>query len=290
MSFWSELKRKFDFNTLNYDLADGSALKSETIRNWVKDPCGSNYSTKENLSKAYFDQIEESRYSSHPWMLDNIKSFDIKDKKVLEIGFGIGTDHLAMARAGAVMHGIDMGPTNFLYTKARFQLYDRKTRLTLGDAESLPFRDSCMDFIYSFGVVHHSPDTQQIISEAYRILKPGGHCYFAVYHKQSIFFWWDIFLFNFLIGKGWKKRTLRQQVSMIEYPNTNENLVVKLFKEKQFKSLFKNFAIVSASIHHLIPGDICYVKKLFKNPLKPRAFFTWLGKKFGWYVLIKAVK
>ena len=222
--------------------------------------------------------------------MENINSLDIEGKNVLEIGFGIGTDHLVMARRGANMYGIDMGPTNHIYTKARFKTHKRKTRLTLGDAEFLPLRDSCMDFIYSFGVVHHSPDTQKIISEAYRVLKPGGQCYFAVYHKNSIFFWWTIFFIHFLVAQNWRKRTLRQQISLVEYPNTNEKLVVKLYKEKEFIALFKDFSSVTSSINHLIPDNISLVRRLFKNPLKPRPLITWLGKRFGWYVTVLAVK
>ena len=30
--------------------------------------------------------------------------------------------------------------------------------------------------------------------------------------------------------------------------------------------------------------------KIFKNPLKPRSLFNWMGKKLGWYIAIKAVK
>jgi len=286
----SELRSKFNFNTVDFYSKPPSELKNETIQNWIKDPCGANYSSKEKLSKSYFNQIESSRYFSHPWMLDNINSFEIEGKKVLEIGFGMGTDHLALARNGAIMYGIDMGITNNIITKNRFKLFGYKTQLTLGDAEFLPFKDSCMDFIYSFGVVHHSPDTQKIISEAYRILKPGGQCYFAVYNKNSIFFWWSVFFLNFLIGQGWQERTLRQQISRVEYPNTNEDIVVKLYNKNQFKSHFKSFSQTSTAIAHLIPDDILYVRNFFKNPLKPRFILNWLGKKFGWYIIIKAIK
>ena len=290
MSIWSELRRKFNFNTVDYSSESPSKLKKETIQNWIKDPCGSNYSQEKKLSKPYFNQIEQSRYYSSPWMLDNINSFEIKDKKVLEIGFGMGTDHLAMARKGAIMHGIDMGVQNNKITKTRFKLFDYKTHLTLGDAEFLPFKNSCMDFIYSFGVIHHSPDTQKIISEAHRILKPGGQCYFAVYNKNSIFFLWSVFLIKYLIGRGWIKRTLRQQISLIEFPNINENMVVKLYKEKEFNSLFKEFSSVTTSIQHLIPEDVAYIRRIFNNSLKPRPLFSWLGKWFGWYIIVRTSK
>jgi len=291
MTFFQEMKRKFNFDTVNISPdSNHAAIKNNTISNWIKDPCGSSTSDKKKLSKEYFDEIGENRYASHPWILEDINSFGLDNKMVLEIGFGLGTDHYSMACKGGIMHGIDMGPTNSEYTKTRFRLYKHKTRLTLGDAEILPFRDASFDFIYSFGVIHHSPDTQKIVSEARRVLKPGGKVYFTVYHKHSLFFWRTIFFYNYLLGQGWKKRTLRQQISLVERPNSNENLLVKLYNKNQFKNLFKDYAFVKAYVTHFVPGDLNRIGNFFNEPNKPRPFFTRLGKWFGWYVVVKATK
>jgi len=291
MAFFQEIKRKFNLETVNLNPEhDFRVIKNDTIQNWINDPCESAYSDKKKLSKEYFNEIREKRYSSHPWILEDINSFDLNNKKALEIGFGIGTDHYSMARKGGTMYGIDMGITNNEYTKAQFLLYKHQTRLTMGDAEFLPFRDESFDFVYSFGAIHHSPDTHKIISETRRVLKPGGKCYITVYHKHSFFFWWTIFFNNYLLGQGWKKRTLRQQISLLEYPNNRENMVVKLYQKNQFKDLFKDYTLVKACIKHFIPADLNIIGTFFREPNKPRPFFTRLGKRFGWYVVVKATK
>ena len=40
--------------------------------------------------------------------------------------------------------------------------------------------------MYSYGVMHHSPDTERCIREALRVLKPGGEARIMVYHHASL--------------------------------------------------------------------------------------------------------
>ena len=264
--------------------------KKQTEEKWTDSPCGSNYSAEEYLTKEYFEEIEEHRYSSHPWINEAIDSFNLKGKDVLEIGFGMGTDHLNMARRGGNMNGIDLTRRHLDITKTRLELYGLKSNLINGDAENLPYNDNTFDFIYSLGVIHHSPDTEKIISEINRVLKPGGKCYVAVYHKNSVFFWWSVFIVNYLIRGGWKKRTLKQQISLVEYPGTNENLVIKLYKKNEFDKLFDKFYKKESHIKHLIPTDLEYISGIFSHKNKPTKFLTLMGNKFGWYVVVEATK
>lgn len=277
-------------DTVNFKQLSDEDYKRETVSNWSESPCGSNYSEREYLTKEYFDEIEKHRYFTHPWILDTINSLDLQGKKVLEIGCGMGTDHLAMARKGGIMHTVDLTPRNLEITRERFKQYGYRTQLALGDAEFLPYPTNSMDFVYSFGVIHHSPDTDKIISEIHRVLKPGGKCYVTVYHKHSLFFWWSVFFGNFLWKKGWKKRTLQQQISLIEYPNNHENMVIRLYRKNEFKGKFDQFKNTTSSINHLIPADIFCFSRFFKNPFKPSPFLNRLAHKLGWYITVKAMK
>lgn len=277
-------------DTKDFKELSAEEYKRQTRANWTLAPCGSNYGTGEFASKEYFEQVEAHRYGTHPWIKKAIDTFDIKDKDVLEIGFGMGTDHMNLARRGGCMNGIDLTPRNLEVTASRFELYGLKSKLITGDAENLPYPDNSMDFVYSFGVIHHSPDTERIVAEIRRVLKPGGRCWVTVYHKRSIFFWWSTFLVNFLLLGGWRKRSLKQQISLIEYPNTNENMVIRLYNKSDFLKLFGNFSFCAASMYHLLPADIFFVCRFFADPFRPAPFLDFLGKYVGWYIVVDAVK
>jgi len=58
--------------------------------------------------------------------------------------------------------------------RRRFVLEGLVTRLTRADAERLPLADASFDAVYSFGVLHHTPDTQAAIDEVHRMLRPAS--------------------------------------------------------------------------------------------------------------------
>lgn len=274
-------------DTKSFKNLTDEAYKQESVKNWTAAPCGSNYVDGgiDRYTKEYFDEIEASRYTIQPWLKENLLALQLKDKNVLEIGFGMGTDHLMMARLGAVMHGIDITPGNREITNRRFEIYQYQTELTTGDAETLPYSSDSMDFVYSFGVLHHTPNMEKAINEVYRVLKPGGECYIAVYNKNSIFYKWSICINEWLMGRQYKKYTLKQRLSLIEYPNDNPNLVVKLHTKSDLKRIFKKFAPVKIEINHLTRDCIIKGNRLFSDKMIQR-----LSTRFGWYLIVKANK
>src|SRR5439155_13485599 len=52
-------------------------------------------------------------------------------------------------------------------------------------AEALPFDDETFDLVYSWGVLHHTPNTQRALDEAYRVLKPTGEVRMMLYSRRS---------------------------------------------------------------------------------------------------------
>jgi SAM-dependent methyltransferase len=57
--------------------------------------------------------------------------------------------------------------------------------VTVGDAENLPFLDNAFDRVYSWGVLHHTPDTARAVREATRVLRPGGRLCAMLYARHS---------------------------------------------------------------------------------------------------------
>lgn len=164
-------------DTINFDSLSSDDYKAQTQKNWDKDPCGSHLvdGTYEYLSKEYFDNLEKKKYDFEPWKVAELNSLDVDGKKVLEIGYGMGCDHITLARRGAIMTGIDIIEENKTVTTAHFKVNGMQVpNLIVGDAENLPFADESFDFVYSFGVIHHTPNTDKVVAEMNRVLKSGG--------------------------------------------------------------------------------------------------------------------
>lgn len=164
-------------DTTNFNSLTEDDYKKSTQKNWGRDPCGSHLVDKslDYLSKEYFDELEKEKHDFEPWKEEEFNTLDVNGKRVLEIGFGMGCDHINLARKGAIMTGIDITEGNKTVTTAHFKAYGMPgSNLIVCDAEKLPFHDNSFDFIYSFGVLHHTPNMEQAVSEIYRVLKVGG--------------------------------------------------------------------------------------------------------------------
>ena len=105
---------------------------------------------------------------------------------VLEIGVGNGTHAALLARHAKTFTGIDLTEYAARSTSARFRKFDLPGRILQMDAEKMEFPDASFDFIWSWGVIHHSSDTAAIIRQMHRVLRPGGRAVVMVYHRS---FW-----------------------------------------------------------------------------------------------------
>jgi ubiquinone/menaquinone biosynthesis C-methylase UbiE len=160
-------------------------LKNDVKDFWNNAACGEELYLKGFEKEDYLSQ-SRVRYDLEPFII-TFGDFDsFKNKRTLEIGVGLGSDHMLLAQAGALLTGVDLTERAINHTKRRFELLNLKSNLFIADAENLPFKDDEFDAVYSYGVLHHSPDTQKCIDEVYRVLKPGGLAKIMVYNKYSL--------------------------------------------------------------------------------------------------------
>src|SRR4030042_560221 len=161
-------------------------LKKVIQEYWQNNPCGTQFGKNKEDTKQYFSKIEEHRYSVEPFIYSFAQFDKWHGKRVLEVGIGSGTDHIQFGRSGALITGIDITYAAAELTQKRFELEGLKANVLQADAEFLPFREESFDFIYSWGVIHHTPDTQKAIDEIYRVCKKGEKICVMIYHRYSI--------------------------------------------------------------------------------------------------------
>ena len=111
---------------------------------------------------------------------------DLKGKRVLEIGCGLGCHAQLLAEAGCILTAIDLTPRAVELTRKRLSLKGITADVRVMDAEQMELEDEQFDFVWSWGVVHHSASPARIVREAYRVLKPSGEFRLMVYHRRSL--------------------------------------------------------------------------------------------------------
>ncbi len=137
---------------------------------WNEAACGENLYLQTTDKTGYVTQSAE-RYRLEPFIVPFANFEAAKGKKVLEIGVGLGADHQRFAEAGADLYGIDLTERAVEHTNRRLALFGLSSTLAVGDAEHLDFPDQNFELVYSWGVLHHSPDTPKAIAEVHRVLE-----------------------------------------------------------------------------------------------------------------------
>lgn len=117
-------------------------------------------------SKEYFDIILSARQKYiyyFPEMIAFLKK--ASSANLLEIGCGMGTDSLVFAQNGFNVTGVDITPAHLYLARKLFNLYQSDGTFYKGNAEQLSFPDNSFSCVYSYGVLHHTPDTHKAIQD-----------------------------------------------------------------------------------------------------------------------------
>jgi len=96
---------------------------------------------------------------------------DLAGKLVLDVGCGMGRYAEVVTRWGAHVVGIDLSAA---VEAAARNLADREATIFQADVFSLPFAPESFDYIYSLGVLHHTPCCEQAFKKLPELVKPGG--------------------------------------------------------------------------------------------------------------------
>ncbi len=224
-----------------------SELKKEVHDFWNDASCGEKLLLDASDKAGYLTQMRK-RYELEPY-IENFAGFaDSHNLKILEVGVGLGADHQRFAQAGAQMTGIDLTERAVEHTSKRLGLFGLKSDLRVADAESLPFGDESFDFVYSWGVLHHSPNTERAINEVWRVLRLGGRARVMIYHKHSLVGYMLWLRYALLAGKPWL--SLGDIYSRyLESPGT------KAYTVDEARRLFRRFAEVKVTTV-LTHGDL----------------------------------
>jgi glycosyltransferase involved in cell wall biosynthesis/ubiquinone/menaquinone biosynthesis C-methylase UbiE len=263
----------------------GDGYKDEVQNQWNHNPCGSQYvKVAREHTLEWFLEAERYRYDEYaPWMHEVMEFAKHADDEVLEIGGGMGTDLAQFAAHGARVTDLDLSAGHLALAQENFRLRGLTGRFIHHDAEELPFAEGTFDLVYSNGVIHHTPNTAQVVREIHRVLKPGGRAIIMVYAENSLHYWGKL-----VYGMG-LRQSLLERSSMgaimskhVELSATGTKPLVKVYTKRRLKALFREFT------------DLTVVKRQLTRPELPQRL-RWFplglaGRLGGWNLIIKARK
>jgi len=219
-------------------------LKEQVREFWNRLSCDTQVASSPKFSLDYFEEIESFRYLDQPFIHAFAQFTRYHSKRVVEVGFGAGTDFIQWLRAGSRAWGIDLTQEALENLTRRIQAYGLPApeQIMVADAEQLPFESNFFDLGYSFGVLHHSPDTEKAIAELVRVVRPGGEIKIMLYNRRSVYVFNQWIKFGLLHGKPW------QSLASILWHHV-ESVGTKGYTRKELVTMFSKLPLEEFSVH-----------------------------------------
>jgi SAM-dependent methyltransferase len=257
-----------------------AAVSIDTVKAyWDSRPCNIRHSKKPIGSKEYFDEVETRKYYVEPHIPGFAQFARWKGKRVLEVGCGIGTDTLNFARAGAQVTAVDLSTESLAVAKQRAEVFGFKDQVKFYQADAERLSETVpverYDLVYSFGVIHHTPQPTRAAAQIRKYLGPDSELRLMVYAKNS----WK----NIMIEAGFDQPEA-QSGCPVAFTYTHDEVR---------QELLQGYEVLSIEQEHIFPFVIDkYIKYEYEIvpwfAAMPREMFRALEKSLGWHKLVVA--
>lgn len=261
---------------------------------WNRRPCNIRHSRKPVGDREYFDEVEQRKYFVEPHIPEFAQFHRWQGKRILEVGCGIGTDTINFARAGAQVTAVDLSEKSLEIARKRAAVYGLgNIDFIRANAEELTaaLEPETFDLVYSFGVVHHTPDPRRALRQMTSLLRTRGSLKIMVYHRHS----WKVMSVLATYGRGafWKLDEV-----IARHSEAQEGCpVTYTYTKNQAHGMINQLGLrtESISIDHIFPWRIKdYIeyryRKVWYFAALPPSVFRWLEQRFGWHLCITAIK
>ncbi len=139
-------------------------------------------------TRDYYDDFsrgyETERHGGYHALIDDLEAEVllpyVRGANVLEIGCGTGLLLNRVAKHARRVRGIDLSAGMLAPS------VERGFEVCQASATALPFADNTFDLAYSFKVLAHIPELPKALSEAYRVIRRGGHVVAELYNPLSL--------------------------------------------------------------------------------------------------------
>jgi ubiquinone/menaquinone biosynthesis C-methylase UbiE len=261
---------------------------------WNRRPCNIRHSPLPVGERAYFDQVEQRKYFVEPHIPAFADFPAWRGKRVLEIGCGIGTDTINFARAGALVTAVDLSSQSLAVARKRAEVFGLQDRIRFheADVERLAERVPAepYDLVYSFGVLHHTPDPEKALRSLRAFVGRGGQLRIMMYHRRS----WKVA--GLLLGEGHGRFWDLDRIIARGSEAQSGCPVTHSYTRRQLAGLLRRtgWEPTRMSVAHIFPWRIPeYVRyeyrKVWYFRMLPGPAFRQLERWLGWHLCATAV-
>lgn len=159
---------------------------SAIIDNDVYDRESNQWHNPEHFLNLLQTTVQPVRFGYLQRLLENEGMPHSRRMNALDIGCGGGFMSEALAQLNFNVVGMDPSSKTLLHAKQHAQQARLNIEFELGKAEALPFDDAKFDLVCACDVLEHIDDLPQAISEASRVLRPGGIFFYDTINRTLI--------------------------------------------------------------------------------------------------------
>ena len=225
-----------------------------------------------------FLKMEEYVLRTGPWLKAWFQSNSFEGLRCLDLGSGSGIFSSMLSRRGAHVTAIDLTDTAVNLTRKTAAFFECAVSPVRCDAECNPFDNEAFDFIFSWGVLHHTHDMNTALKELSRILKPGGRGMMMVYHRCSVVYYVHGLYWLLAKGKIFRGHSLRSVQDFY-----TDGFYHRYMTPKELGSMLEKSGL---RVHQFTVTQ--YEKKIL--PFIPSRLDEWLKAQFGMCLIAKFEK
>ncbi|MES2594000.1 MAG: class I SAM-dependent methyltransferase [Verrucomicrobiota bacterium] len=239
-----------------------------TYEDWGKED-------RDPVSVEDFDRVDRHYFGTNPYLQDYWPELGTQAAKVLEVGCGAGSAACRFASQGASVQAVDITAKAVELTKRHAEVSDmRGVQALQCDAEDLsPLADASFDYLYSWGVMHHSAHPECCFAQACLKLKPGGRGLIMVYHRHSLRFWLKGLFWLVLKGRFLKGETIESVQR-----HFTDGFYQKHYSRETLRKAMEEagFVVEAVRVTHMSSRMI---------PFIPEGLRQWLKQRIGWLIV-----
>jgi len=197
-----------------------------------------------------------------------VSACDLTGARVLEIscGRGGGADYLVRYKKPSHVTGLDRTPGAVTFCRKTYP--SKELQFTCGDAMILPFPDGTFDAVVNVEASHCYPDMPKFLSEAHRVLKPGGRFLYADFRRDKLQETWHQQLRDSGLNIDDEEDITRRVVDSLFRTNERRTSLMRSIAPRPLRRIFFLFAGTKGSMMYRAfdLGRAKYVRFCMRKP------------------------